>query len=429
MTNRDAPEFVGPAGEFPFESVQRQIATRRALLAAEMQRRKGTVDMPKGELVDGRYVAPHWLTQLAAASGPTIERMGLSYLANRDARQSQELSDADRYASQAHISSKPGAAYAANTRTALEREQGSNVADIPPSPQYTLAWATAGLNNASRKEMLSRLIADTEINAPIREEAKQEKRADREDRQEEALRASNATKLERQSREAMARQERESRERVALEDKRQREKDAAEMRKLVLTGQNAAAADARERRQAVKLAADGKSAAEIRDILKEQHDLRDEMKKSTSTIDALKDAETILPDATGSLVGTGIDKALGAFGVSTKGGDLSGKLKTLQAHLISMTPKLGGATSDADVRNYQQAVGQIGDSTLPNSVRLEALKQVRTITERAGKVSKERYDELETGVKPTAPHVVSVGTHRDGRRVERLSDGSLRYVN
>ena len=401
MTNRDAPEFVGPAGEFPFESVQRQIATRRALLAAEMQRRKGTVDMPKGELVDGRYVAPHWLTQLAAASGPTIERMGLSYLANRDARQSQELSDADRYASQAHISSKPGAAYAANTRTALEREQGSNVADIPPSPQDTLAWATAGLNIPSRKEMLSRLIADTEINAPIREEAKQEKRADREDRQEEALRASNATKLERQSREAMARQERESRERVALEDKRQREKDAAEMRKLVLTGQNAAAVDARERRQAVKLAADGKSAAEIRDILKEQRELQAEMRKSDLTTKALKDAKDIIPKATGSLVGTGIDAVLGAFGASTEGADAAGKLKALQGHLISLTPKLGGATSDADVRNYQQAVGQVGDSTLPRDVRLQALEQVLTTVNQTRSASKKRYDELEADTKPS----------------------------
>ena len=101
MYNQDAPVEVTPGGEFPFEAVQRQIATRRALLADEMKKRQRVPNMPQGEMVGNRYVAPHFLAQLAAASGPMLDRMGMQMLNQQDQNQSAQLSAADALASAA----------------------------------------------------------------------------------------------------------------------------------------------------------------------------------------------------------------------------------------------------------------------------------------------------------------------------------------
>ena len=186
MTNRDAPEFVGVGGEFPFEAVQRQIATRRALLADEMKKRQRVPNMPEGSMVGNRYVAPHWLSQIAAASGPLIDRMGMQMLNQQDQNQSAQLSAADALASAAHQARMP----VTRTEQDLPQDIGGNMIqgparDITPTPQEKIQWANQGMNIPSRREMLTRLVQDQTIQEPIREEGRVEKRSDREDRQQE----------------------------------------------------------------------------------------------------------------------------------------------------------------------------------------------------------------------------------------------------
>ena len=186
MYNQDAPVEITPGGEFPFEAVQRQIATRRALLADEMRKRQRVPNMPEGSMVGNRYVAPHWLAQLAAASGPMLDRMGMQMLNQQDQNQSAQLSAADALASAAHQARMP----VTRTEQDLPQDIGGNMIqgparDILPTPQEKIQWANSGMNIPSRREMLTRLVQDQTIQEPIREEGRVEKRSDREDRQQE----------------------------------------------------------------------------------------------------------------------------------------------------------------------------------------------------------------------------------------------------
>lgn len=89
--------------------------------------------------------------------------------------------------------------------------------------------------------------------------------------------------------------------------------------------------------------------------------------------------ELLEQNPTSSTTGTASDKVLGAFGMSTKSGDVSAQLSTLSGWLVSNVPRMEGPQSNVDVANYMTMAGAVGDSTKPISQRLAAAKEVKQL--------------------------------------------------
>lgn len=111
----------------------------------------------------------------------------------------------------------------------------------------------------------------------------------------------------------------------------------------------------------------------------------DAMKKSAgaNNVLALVDqAEELLPGATGSVVGSGIDLAGSAVGYATSGAQKIAQLKTIEGALIGSMPRMEGPQSDADRMLYQKAAGDIANPMAPVKSRQAALNTLREIQNR-----------------------------------------------
>lgn len=92
-------------------------------------------------------------------------------------------------------------------------------------------------------------------------------------------------------------------------------------------------------------------------------------------------AQTLLEQGpTGSGTGALVDSALGMVGVSTKGAELASALKATAGWMRQNVPKAPGAQSDAELRDYSQAIGDVGNERLPIQTRLAALKAAKDIS-------------------------------------------------
>lgn len=97
---------------------------------------------------------------------------------------------------------------------------------------------------------------------------------------------------------------------------------------------------------------------------------------------AIKQAETLLPKATSSGLGSAVDATAAFFGASTPGAQAASQLKALEGELVSKMPKMSGPQSDKDVALYKQMAGVIGDQTQPVATRQAALATVKEIQQR-----------------------------------------------
>ncbi|ENV46054.1 hypothetical protein P255_01420 [Acinetobacter brisouii CIP 110357] len=105
-----------------------------------------------------------------------------------------------------------------------------------------------------------------------------------------------------------------------------------------------------------------------------------EEKTRMARIDTLlPEIEKILPNATHSYLGKGLDLAGNVFGKSTQGQQASAQLKTLSGQLVSLMPKMSGPQSDKDVAMYKEMAGNLADDTLPIQTRMAALQSIRNL--------------------------------------------------
>jgi hypothetical protein len=93
----------------------------------------------------------------------------------------------------------------------------------------------------------------------------------------------------------------------------------------------------------------------------------------------IQQARELIPKATSSAVGAGVDMALGAFGASTQSADNASKLRALEGALVAKMPKMSGPQSDKDVAMYRQMAGEIGNPMTPASRRMAALDEIERI--------------------------------------------------
>ncbi len=99
----------------------------------------------------------------------------------------------------------------------------------------------------------------------------------------------------------------------------------------------------------------------------------------------LADARTQISKATGSYFGAGYDKAAQAFGAAPGGAQAIAKLKVLEGQIMMSQPRMEGPQSDKDVAMYRQMAGQIGDPTVPTSLKMSALDEIEKLNSRYAK--------------------------------------------
>ena len=111
----------------------------------------------------------------------------------------------------------------------------------------------------------------------------------------------------------------------------------------------------------------------------------DAMKKTANAktvISLLDEADKLIPNSTGSVIGSGVDMVAGATGYGTKGATAIGQLKTIEGQLIGNMPRMEGPQSDADRMLYQQAAGDIANAMKPREIRRAAVQTIRKLQER-----------------------------------------------
>lgn len=104
--------------------------------------------------------------------------------------------------------------------------------------------------------------------------------------------------------------------------------------------------------------------------------------EANDVLSLLNQVEEILPKATGSYLGTGVDILGDAVGLSTEGAKAGAQLKAIQGALVSKMPKMSGPQSDKDVQLYREMAGRVGDPTIPVDQRQAAVDTIRSLNEK-----------------------------------------------
>jgi len=365
-----------------FETELDRVKRAREEIALLRKRNAGR-EIPEGSMVGKHYVAPHWSQSLLQ---PIAENVGAGVREGMNEQRAGVLSKAMQAEQEKWLASRPQAT--APTELAGPQEEPTDLGQAPqplmsravqPSQQEKLAWAQQGTTNPLSKALAAKFGEDALIHEPIREEARAQQNLTREDTQ-------------RQARETLASQQGLAREKLIQEAGLKREALAERERDAIRRSEDsrysteqraqASAELAQVRREAAAAKAEEKAAkasAETPTQSKERQKVEEQVTSAHNRIDALKEAAELVPNSTGSVVGTGVDALLKIGGVSLKGADAIQALKSLEGRLIANGPKYGGAASNQDVKDYKAAAGSLADPTLPRDQRMTALATVQRI--------------------------------------------------
>lgn len=114
-----------------------------------------------------------------------------------------------------------------------------------------------------------------------------------------------------------------------------------------------------------------------------QTDRQSKARDAQDTLNLIAEARQILPSATGSLVGSGVDWVAGAVGESTPGAEATSRLQIISGQLIGKVPRFEGPQSDKDVQLYRQMAGDLANDKLPVARRLAALETMEALNRKA----------------------------------------------
>jgi hypothetical protein len=134
---------------FDFES---QDIERQALMAAMLRKQameSAAQGMPQGQMISGRYVAPHWTQQLASTLNPVLQQAGAGNLENQVSGRKAVLSQAIEKARQDWLERMPQGTPAQPAQMSPE-VQGNNPSAYVP-PQQTATAAPAQLPSAMER--------------------------------------------------------------------------------------------------------------------------------------------------------------------------------------------------------------------------------------------------------------------------------------
>ncbi len=91
------------------------------------------------------------------------------------------------------------------------------------------------------------------------------------------------------------------------------------------------------------------------------------------------DTEELIKKSTGSTIGSAVDTTASIFGASTSGAEANAKLKIRANTLAGSMPRFEGPQSDADRRYYLEMAGNLADASIPASVKLQSLNELKRI--------------------------------------------------
>lgn len=106
------------------------------------------------------------------------------------------------------------------------------------------------------------------------------------------------------------------------------------------------------------------------------------VRDSNDALSLISQAKAILPNATGSGIGSWVDAGARFVGGTTDGAEAAAQLKAVSGALVAKMPKMSGPQSDKDVALYKEAAGAVGDETKTVKERMAALQVVEAIQKR-----------------------------------------------
>lgn len=143
-----------------------------------------------------------------------------------------------------------------------------------------------------------------------------------------------------------------------------------------IAGEEAGARTAVELENAAPIAqatAEGRGAGEA------SIDLAKKSKNAGTAVEILDKAETLLPKATGSVLGAVVSAGKGAIGKSDEKTQADSELELLSGWLVSNVPRMEGPQSDFDVQNYKNMAADLGNRSKPIGDRMAALRGLRDL--------------------------------------------------
>lgn len=102
----------------------------------------------------------------------------------------------------------------------------------------------------------------------------------------------------------------------------------------------------------------------------------------------LPEIKKLLPNATGSKVGSLVDAAAGSVGYTTDGAATTAQLQTLAGQLVALMPKMSGPQSDKDVDMYKQMAGDLANPAKTVKQRQAALSTIQKLNNKYRAASK-----------------------------------------
>ncbi|MCE7073694.1 hypothetical protein LZG74_25515 [Dyadobacter sp. CY327] len=96
----------------------------------------------------------------------------------------------------------------------------------------------------------------------------------------------------------------------------------------------------------------------------------------------LDEADPLLDNATGSMIGAGVATGKQFFGRSDDATQANAALKVLGGRLVSNIPRMEGPQSDKDVSLYREQAGRIADPTVPAGDKRAAIAAIRSLNEK-----------------------------------------------
>lgn len=118
--------------------------------------------------------------------------------------------------------------------------------------------------------------------------------------------------------------------------------------------------------------------------------VEEERQRTQKVSVTLDEVDKLLDDATGSIVGRGVDYVGRFFGGATDGDIATAKLGTLGGQLVALMPKMSGPQSDKDVEMYKQMAGKLDDPTIPVEIRKAALGTIRELNNKYSQMNEAR---------------------------------------
>jgi hypothetical protein len=150
---------------------------------------------------------------------------------------------------------------------------------------------------------------------------------------------------------------------------------------------------------------------------------QEKLEKAKEIPDLLKEAELLLPKATGSGLGAVRDIAAATVGQSTEGAKNLAGLKYIQSQLILKMPRLEGPQGVLDLKLYESAAADIGNPYVPADTKKAALDTIKRLST--------KYDINETPSQPTQQSNVQAPTSgfKEGAKTKSKSGKSMIFRN